>query len=309
MDILYSVKEEIARIYSRYESYIVPVLKFILLLVTQIFISANIGFMTKLKNPAIILVVSLLGAFLPMNASVILVVLIVVAHLYELSLECAVIALCVFLIMFVIYFRFSPKDSAAVLLTPIFFYLKVPYVAPVVMGLSGSPFSGVSVACGVVLYYVMDYGKKNADKAGTEMSLEVAQAMAGFKEVIDGMLKNDEMLLMAVVLALTTLVIYVAKRLELEYAWKIAIVAGSVIELVSLVGGSFVLDVKISVGLAIVGIILGIIVGLVMEFFMFCVDFSKAQNLQFQDDEYYYYVRAIPKVYTDINFDDDEDEE
>ena len=29
---------------------------------------------------------------------------------------------------------------------------------------------------------------------------------------------------------------------------------------------------------------------------MFSVDYSRSENLQFEDDEYYYYVKAIPKM-------------
>ncbi|MCR4741151.1 MAG: hypothetical protein K5886_12940 [Lachnospiraceae bacterium] len=304
METLYSLKEEVAKIYSRYESYILPVIRFVLVLITMLLINKNIGFMSKLKNPAIVLIVALLGSFLPMNASVILIAIIITAHLYELSLECAVIALFVFMIMFFIYFRFSPDDSAAVLLTPICFFLRIPHVIPVIMGLSGSPLSCISVACGVVTYYIIDYAKTNAKAIGTGSSPELTQAISGFKTVINGMLKNDEMILMAAVLAITTVIIYVVKRLEVDHAWKIAIAGGSIIEVILLIGGNSILDTSVSVGFALVSILLAVLIGLIMEFFMFHVDFSRAENVQFQDDEYYYYVRALPKVYVN---DSDED--
>ncbi|MCR5733011.1 MAG: hypothetical protein K6G22_00260 [Lachnospiraceae bacterium] len=305
METIYSIKGVAAKIYSRYENYILPVFKFILTLITLLFVNSNIGFMNKLKNPAIVLIVALLGSFLPMNASVILITLIITAHLYELSLECAVIALFVFMIMFIIYFRFSPDDSAAVLLTPICFFLKIPYVIPVIMGLAGSPLSCISVACGVVTYYIIDYAKTNASSIGTGSSFELTNAISGFKTVINGMLKNDEMILMIAVLALTTVVIYIVKRLEVNHAWKIAIVGGSIIEIIILIGGNAVLDTSVSVGFALISVILSIIIGLIMEFFMFNVNYSKAENVQFQDDEYYYYVRALPKVYVDDEPDED----
>ena len=33
-----------------------------------------------------------------------------------------------------------------------------------------------------------------------------------------------------------------------------------------------------------------------LELFFFTVDYARSENLQFEDDEYYYYVKAIPKV-------------
>ena len=34
----------------------------------------------------------------------------------------------------------------------------------------------------------------------------------------------------------------------------------------------------------------------VVEFFAFHVDYSRVEKVQFEDDEYYYYVKAVPKI-------------
>ena len=34
---------------------------------------------------------------------------------------------------------------------------------------------------------------------------------------------------------------------------------------------------------------------MVLHFFLFSVDYSRTEKLQFEDDEYYYYVKAVPK--------------
>ena len=60
--------------------------------------------------------------------------------------------------------------------------------------------------------------------------------------------------------------------------------------------GSIALDLDISFAVILVSAVLGIAVGLVLEFFFFSVDYSRSENIQFEDDEYYYYVKAVPKV-------------
>jgi len=35
---------------------------------------------------------------------------------------------------------------------------------------------------------------------------------------------------------------------------------------------------------------------LVLEFFLFNVDYTRAEYLQYEDDDYYYYVKAVPKI-------------
>ena len=39
-----------------------------------------------------------------------------------------------------------------------------------------------------------------------------------------------------------------------------------------------------------------ILLALVLHFFLFSVDYSRTERVQFEDDEYYYYVKAVPKM-------------
>ena len=60
--------------------------------------------------------------------------------------------------------------------------------------------------------------------------------------------------------------------------------------------GSIALGVEISYGSLIFGNILAVIVGMILELFLFSVDYARSERLQFEDDEYYYYVKAVPKM-------------
>ena len=55
-----------------------------------------------------------------------------------------------------------------------------------------------------------------------------------------------------------------------------------------------------SVSTELAGIILSgvaaIIIGFVIEFFELGVDYSRTELTQFEDDEYIYYVKAVPKA-------------
>ena len=66
--------------------------------------------------------------------------------------------------------------------------------------------------------------------------------------------------------------------------------------MVMLMRGHLVYDVNLSVGSVLLGSLLAILVAKVLEFFRFCVDYSRTEKVQFEDDEYYYYVKAVPKM-------------
>lgn len=292
------IKEQLIKIYARFEAYITPVLKFLTMLLTLIIINSSVGFMNKLKNPAIVLIVALLSSFLPLNVMILLAALFIVLHMYALSLECAIVVGLVFLLMFVLYFRFTPKDSIAVLLTPLCFALKIPYVVPLSMGFVGGPLSCISVSCGVVVYYILNYVKNNSEQLSGSDDAE--NAMSGFKYVIDSLIKNETMLLMVVAFSITVILVYMIKRLSMNYSWRIALGAGAIVNLLIVFIGSLSMDADISAVGAILGMLVSVLLVLILQFFIFNVDYSRTEYVQFEDDEYYYYVKAIPKLSLEV---------
>ena len=103
-------------------------------------------------------------------------------------------------------------------------------------------------------------------------------------------------LALIIAFSFTIVVVYMVRRLAIEYAWTIAMAAGASTNLVLLLIGDLMYDTNVSVGGAILGLLLALAVGKVFEFFCFSIDYSRIENVQFEDDEYYYYVKAIPKM-------------
>ncbi len=298
MESLLVVKQQLARFYTRYEAFIVPVLKFLAMLFALLFIGSSVGFMSKLKNPAIVLILSLLCSFLPTNVIVLVAGAVIVAHMYALSLECAVVVLFIFVIMYALYFRFTPTDAIVVLLTPVSFVLHIPYVMPLAMGFVGNPISCISVGCGTAVYYILHYVSEHQDalSGGGSGEFDIEGMMGGFKTVIDGILKNDVMIAMIVTFAATIIVVYLIRRLKINYSWQIALGTGMIVCFVVLLISSAVLDAEIGFGGAILSLFVSTLIVLILQFFIFNVDYSRAEYVQFEDDEYYYYVKAVPKV-------------
>jgi hypothetical protein len=285
-------REQLKKFYSRYELYLTPVLKFLLALVTILVINRNIGYMSELKNVAVVLVLSLMCSFMPMNFIVFVAAAVTLGHMYKFSLECAIIVLAVFLLLFILYFRFSPNDTVAVLLTPICFILKIPYVMPLAMGLVGTPVSSVSVASGVVVYYTLNYMTESTAVLNT---FEDDGALEKFRYVIDGMLGNKSMFVTIVAFVATIIAVYFIRRLSVDYAWTIAMITGALLDILILLFGDLMYNTNISIVGVIVGSIISVLLAKILEFFTFNVDYSRTELVQFEDDEYYYYVKAVPK--------------
>lgn len=290
---LLEIRERIKMLYSRYEVFILPVVKFLFALIVLNTLNGKIGYMTKLDNIAIVLIVSLMCSFLPTGCIVMFGAAFSLLHLYALSMVVALVGLCMFLVMFLLFFRFSPKDSVLVLVTPLLCAMKIPYVVPIAAGLLCSPAAAVSVGCGVAVHYLFQTVLASAPALGT---MEESEAIAKLRLIIDGIVKNKEMLVVIAAFAITILVVYFIRRMSFDHVWTIAMVAGAMTDIVILLVGDLVYDINLSVGGALLGSLLALVVAKVIEFFRFCVDYSRTEKVQFEDDEYYYYVKAVPKM-------------
>ncbi|MCM1253883.1 MAG: hypothetical protein NC321_13765 [Clostridium sp.] len=293
MTTLLVVKQYMKLFYSKYEIYITPFLKFMLAFIALLLINSHLGYMAGIDRLPVVLIVALMCSFMPTNFIVIMAALFILLHLYAFSLECTVVIGAAFLLMFLLYFRFSPKDTVVVVLTPICFLMKIPYVIPISMGLLGTPASAVSVACGVIAYYMLHYVNENVTILSGMADEETA---AKFKIVIDGILNNKEMVVTIVAFAVTLILVYVIRRLSIDYAWTIAMAAGAFVNIMVILIGDLMFDTQVSLLGAIVGTIISFLLTLVLQFFVFHVDYSRTEKVQFEDDEYYYYVKAVPKV-------------
>lgn len=293
MTALLELRENLKKIYSRNEAFILPVIKFLLSFIVLSIINGKMGYMTKLDNMAIVLIVSLLCSFLPTGFMAFFAMMFAVLHMYALSIETAAVGLVVFLLLYLLFLRFTAKEALVVVLTPVLCMLNLPYVMPVAMGLIGTPASCVSVGCGVVVYYLLQTVITNAP---TINSMGAEEATAKLRLLIDGMLGNKAMLVTIAAFAITVIVVYLIRRMSVDHSWTIAMVAGVMIEVMILLVGDLMYDTNLSIVSALLGAVVTLIACKIIEFFRFCLDYSRTEKVQFEDDEYYYYVKAVPKM-------------
>ena len=96
------IKEKLKKFVGKNEVFILPVLKFLMVFIAMTKINSSLGFMSKLSNGGITLIVALAGSFLPLNLTLVILALIITAHMYKLSMECAILVLALFVIMFLL---------------------------------------------------------------------------------------------------------------------------------------------------------------------------------------------------------------
>ncbi len=295
MTVLLEFKENLRSFYGKHGAYLTPIAKFLFALLVFWQIRARIGYMERLNSIALLLILALVCSILPTAVMLLVAAVMVTLHCFALSLPAGAIAFVLFVIMYLLYFRFAPQYAYNALLTPLSYLLGVPYVMPVANGLLQSPAAVVPTVCGIVTYYFLDGITVN--ESSLAGAVEEEQLIAKFQEIIKQFTGNREMYLSVAVAVMVMLTVYLIRRLPVNYAWTFAIVIGVLVQFLVFLIGYMQFGMKNRSGMLAIGCAVSAALLVVLQFFFFNLDYTRTERVQFEDDEYYYYVKAVPKRY------------
>ncbi len=286
------VKQKIKNFYGQYEVYIVPVLKFILALVSFMWINSMLGFSAVLTNPFVVLILALLCSILPVNLILYLGFVLVIGHCYSIGIEVAAFALVLTLFLLILFLRFSNKMNVVMIFTPLALGMHVPALLPIGSGLLSNPLSAIPAGCGVIFYYFIQLVQEQA----AVLQNKDTETLQKVKLLSDGLVRNQEMWLTVVAFVAVILLVYAIRTRFFDYAWRASIVAGGVTYVFLMLMGSLFLNVQTSILELVIFTVVSILIGLLLELFVFGGDYTRTERLEYEDDEYYYYVKAVPKA-------------
>lgn len=288
-------REKLKSFYGKHDLYVNPILKLILALAVFFTINRNFGYAGKLSSVSVTLILSLICSVLPMNFMILLAAGLLIVQLYALSMEVALVALVLFVLMFLLYFRFSPEDGVFVVLTPICFGFHIGPVMPMAVGLLKEAYSIMAILCGTVAYFFLAGVSENATVLGK--TSEDTAVTSKFAAVLKQLLGNKEMFLVLGAFLLISVVVLLVRRMNIDYAWTIAIILGALLNFIMLFAGYLMLGISGKTLSLVIGTVVSIGIAFLLEFMFFNLDYSRTERVQFEDDEYYYYVKAVPKVF------------
>lgn len=291
---LLEIKEHIRNFCNRFEIYIVPVCKAAIAFVLFFLLSQRLGYAEQVSSIIVTIILTLVCALLPANMIVIFGTIIVLINMWSLSLPAFIFTAAVFLILYVLYFRLSPQKGFYAALTPIALMFNVPYIIPISIGLmDDDPGAVFAVGAGSLSYYMVHSISLNA--ASISVMNEGDNVLTKLTEVINQVISNKEMLWVTGLLVAASLIVWAIRRLKVDYAWLIAIVVGAIAQFI----GRYVININLHIVtdflMLVLGIVAAVAVGFVLQFFFFNLDYERTERVQFEDEEYYYYVKAIPK--------------
>lgn len=287
------LREQLRSFYGKYSRYIDFAVRFAVAFAAFFALGKSLGFLKILANPLVEILLAVLCGLLPWSSVSFFSGAVMLGHLAALSPEVCVTAAGILLLMFCAYYVFMPGNSIILVLMPLLFALRIPYVMPVCVGLLCGPLSAVPVGFGVLLSYLIRYVHANVALLRADSDLGTLQR---FIQIITYLRDAKAMWLTAAVFVLVVIMVWTIRRQSFSHAWRVAIFVGGAFCAAAMLGGIYALRINsVSVGWIIGGCILAVLLGLLLEFLLFAVDYTRAEYTQFEDDTYYYYVKAVPK--------------
>lgn len=287
------LKEQLKEIYARKHGIIIPIVKGMIGLFMLLAINDKIGFVSYLNNFFVIILLTALCAVLPTAAMLCIGCMVVFLHLMALSTEIALIGIAVFVVMLLLYLRFCNKQLILLILVPLSFYLGLSYIMPLVIGILCGPSAILTLVCGIIIHFFIDYISVNAL---TIQGIAATDSMSRIRVGLDGIIHNDALTLALISFVITTIVVYILRKQAIDQAFSTSIFTGAIVNVILNFLGILIFDNGPSILGLILGTIIAVPVAILIAFLFVGLDYSRTERVQFEDDDYYYYVKAVPKM-------------
>ena len=283
------LKEHIQKFYQKYSLIINPLFRFLAGCI--IFYAANraVGYNPALGNNYVIGILSVITVVFPPQMVLFIAALYVVLHILYVSKYLALVTSVVFAILYLIYIRFLPKHGYIIMSVPVLFAFNVPYALPILMGLVSTPVVIIPIGIGVIVYYML---QTIVSVVGTSTD----DAVNLYHAVLQQLYSNLQMYSIIVIFSIVLIVVYIIRNREKDFSFEIAILTGTILNLILIFISNYILDISVNILYLIVGVVLSAVIVWIIQFFRLSLNYEGVENLQFEDEEYYYYVRAVPKT-------------
>lgn len=295
MRLLLAVRDSLSRFYGKYDTYIRWTMKCLLAVCAFAAINTSLGQMVRLNNPLLVLGLAVICAFLPTNSIVLVGTGMILAHFYALSAEAALVGGGMLTVGLMLYFGIASHSSVSLVVTMLCLAGGVPCASAVFFGLTGGPLAVVGSIFGTFGYYLISIIKNNGGNLQSVAATPAEAMVEKISVLIDAVIQNREMILFMLVLAMTLAIVWLIRRMPVKYAWMVAAAAGCLLYLLMCLLGASAAGITMDIPALIFDVLVAVGTAWISQTMLFSLDYKRTENVRFEDDEYFYYVKAVPK--------------
>lgn len=290
---LLDFKESVKQLCEKYGMYIKVLFKLLAAFVVFSIINNEMGYNNTVNSIVIVAGLSVISALTPDAVFIVITMFLTVVHVYSISPVLAFVIIAMYMIIYFMYVRFAPKQVYIILILPVLYAVNIPYVSPLVCGIFMGPVSIISNIIGIFVYYMF---RGIIDTARVSDGSSVSNTVNFFNIIVDNLRNNMYMFASMIIFSVVILVTYIIRRQKIKHAANIALLIASMISVVSFLIVSAFIKGSDTMFEILTGSAASIVIAYIASFFRMSLDYSGTKHIQFEDDEYYYYVKAVPKL-------------
>lgn len=290
---LVNLRENLIQFYQKYEFIVRAVIKFALSFIILFTLGQMFDFGSKANSYLVFALVSLVQAFLPLVFLYFTGSLLIMLNLWQLSPDILAGFAMLFLIGCISLVRVDRKSAWIAMAIPVLFYLKLEYLAPVLLGITVGLWAVVPASLGILIYFISTYTESVSTLLTTT---EAAGPAAGLQRIASLIVIDRYLLVMFAAYFTVILITALLNHLFYERAWIFAIVVGNAVLAVIILCGRYIFELDYEVWRVFLEVALSVLICVIYRFFRGIGDASRTERTVFEDDEYIYYVKAVPKL-------------
>ncbi len=286
------IRDTILDIYNRFNFILRPVLKFAAAFIILFVLQSKAGYFEPFSRLVSIAAASFFCAFFPPGCISFVAGVFLIADMVSLSYAMAVFGAGSLLLIFILYYGFKPGTGIIISIVPLSFAFNIPFTVPILLGMTLGLHAVIPAALGVFIWNMIRYFIVNADKLAAESTVEIAES---FIEIASAILSDGYMVLIIAAYVLTVIAVSIISSSSMNYSWTTAVITGAIISGALFIAGDIMYSGRPLLN-DILGFIVSMVIVVIYKIAFFSVDYRSTERLRFEDDEYIYYVKAVPKI-------------
>lgn len=289
---LLNIRDAVRDFFRKYDEIISPVFRFVVIYIMFSYINKLYGYDPLFDMSVMTVLLSLICALVSDKVTVLITALVLIMNVLAVSKELALLFLVIMLFMYCTYVRLFPDSAWILLLVPVLYSMNLVYAVPMIVMMFAGMTGIVPIAFGGAIYFMSQYVREIADIIKT---LPKNNDFRAYEYMIDAFKDNKEFMVQIIVFAAAIIIGNIFYCLSIKYSWYIGIGVCALASIIFFMICGSKLGVDVNGGEVFLGTFLGLIIALCVQVMKNVVDYSRKETVQFEDDEYYYYVQAIPK--------------
>ncbi len=292
MTYLVELRTKLIQFAAKRERGILYILRFLMVFVTLSVINKQLGYQEILNHWWVPAIIAVICVFVHVRGVTMIIMFYGILQLMSLSTDVAVSAVVLLIVSYAACAYFQSKDTYHMVVIPVCYRIHIPFAMPISAGLLGGMNELPSVLFGAVVSYYLRTISVNAS-----LFLEKDSEMTASMLIQNKLLTNPMFYIFIVTMSVVFVLVHYIRTSAIKYAWTIAVISATVLEFLVMLAGAMFADGSESIPLLIWGSIATLAIGLAMTFFARGADYSRTENVMFEDDDYFYYVKAVPKLH------------